>query len=77
MLTTVGVHEAKTHLSRLLRRVSAGEEIVIARGGEPIARLIPVGPPRHRVLGKDRGRFEIPDDFDAPLPQEVIDAFEA
>jgi len=77
MPTTVGVHEAKTHLSRLLRRVSAGEEIVIARGGEPIARLIPVGPPRHRVLGKDRGRFEIPDDFDAPLPQEVIDAFEA
>ncbi len=77
MPTTVGVHEAKTHLSRLLRRVSAGEEIVIARGGEPIARLIPVGPPVHRVLGQDRGRFEVPDDFDAPLPQEVIDAFEA
>ncbi len=77
MPTTVGVHEAKTHLSRLLRRVSAGEEIVIARGGEPIARLIPVGPPSQRVLGKDKGRFEVPDDFDAPLPQEVIEAFEA
>lgn len=77
MLTTVGVHEAKTHLSRLLRRVSAGEEIIIARGGEPIARLVPVGPPTHRVLGKDRGRFEVPDDFDAPLPEEIIEAFEA
>ena len=77
MSVTVGVHEAKTHLSRLLRRVSAGEEIVIARGGEPIARLVPVAPPRQRVLGHDRGRFEVPDDFDAPLPPEVLEAFES
>jgi prevent-host-death family protein len=76
MSVTVGVHEAKTHLSRLLRRVSAGEEIVIARGGEPIARLVPVAPRRQRLLGQDKGRFEVPDDFDAPLPPEIIEAFE-
>ncbi len=73
----VGVHEAKTHLSRLLRRVAAGEEIVIARGGRPIARLVPIGTHERRVLGQDRGLFEVPDDFDAPLPREVIEAFES
>lgn len=73
----VGVHEAKTHLSRLLRRVAAGEEIVIARSGEPVARLVPVEPERERALGRDRGSFEIPEDFDAPLPPEVLQAFES
>ena len=73
----IGVHEAKTHLSRLLRRVAAGEEIVIARGGRPIARLVPVERRERRVLGQDRGVFEVPDDFDAPLPPEVIRAFES
>jgi len=77
MATMVGVHEAKTHLSRLLRRVSAGEEIVIARGGEPIARLVPVHSRERRVLGRDRGAFEVPEDFDAPLPPEIIEAFES
>jgi len=77
MATMVGVHEAKTHLSSLLRRVSAGEEIVIARGGEPIARLVPVHAWERRVLGRDRGVFEVPEDFDAPLPREIVEAFEA
>jgi prevent-host-death family protein len=77
MATMVGVHEAKTHLSRLLRRVSAGEEIVIARDGEPIARLVPVRSRDRRVLGQDRGVFEVPEDFDAPLPPEILEAFEA
>jgi prevent-host-death family protein len=76
-VSTVGVHEAKTNLSRLLRRVSAGEEIVITRGGEPLARLVPVGPRGPRQLGIDDGRFEVPADFDAPLFAEVPDAFEA
>jgi prevent-host-death family protein len=75
-LMEVGVHEAKTHLSRLLRRVSAGEEIVITSGGEPVARLVAVEPRQRRVLGADRGRFDVPDDFDAPLPDEVQAAFE-
>jgi prevent-host-death family protein len=73
----VGVHEAKTHLSQLLKRVAAGEEIVIARGGKPVARLVPVAGSRHRELGRDRGLFQLPEDFDAPLPEEVLKAFES
>lgn len=72
----VGVHEAKTHLSRLLRRVATGEEIVITRGATPIARLVPIEAHVPRTLGKDRGLFEIPEDFDAPLPDDILDAFE-
>jgi prevent-host-death family protein len=75
-LMEVGVHEAKTHLSRLLRRVSAGEEIVITSGGEPVARLVAVEPRKRRLLGADRGRFVVHDDFDAPLPDEVQADFE-
>ena len=72
----VGIHEAKTHLSRLLRRVAAGEEIVIAKGGKPVARLVPVAPPERRALGRDKGLFEVPVDFDTPLPDDVLDSFE-
>jgi prevent-host-death family protein len=73
----VSVHEAKTHLSRLLRRVAAGEEIVIARSGKPVARLTPVKEPEPRTFGIDEGRFEVPDDFNAPLPDDVIESFES
>ena len=76
-MTKVTVHEAKTHLSRLLRRVSMGEEILISRGGEPVARLVPHAPRRRRRLGVDAGRFEVPEDFDAPLPEAVLRDFEA
>ncbi len=76
LVKTVNVHEAKTHLSRLLRRVSTGEEIVIAKGGKPIARLVPVDLPRARVLGSDEGRFVVPADFDAPLAPELLADFE-
>lgn len=72
----VTVHEAKTHLSRLLRRVALGEEILISRGGEPIARLVPATRGKKRTLGTDRGLYEVPDDFDAPLPDDVIADFE-
>lgn len=75
-MVQVNIHEAKTHLSRLLAQVAAGEEVVIASAGTPVARLVPVGARRKRVLGKDRGLFEIPDDFDAPLPDDVLDSFE-
>jgi prevent-host-death family protein len=72
----VNVHEAKTHLSRLLKRVEAGEEIVIARAGKPVARLVSAEPaPQPRRLGEDEGRFEVPEDFDSPLPREIEDAF--
>ena len=73
----VNVHEAKTHLSRLLRRVQRGEEIVIARAGRPVARLIPVGRPKEeRILGLDRDTVVIADDFDAPLPDDLLAEFE-
>lgn len=73
----VNVHEAKTHLSRLLARVAAGEEIVIARAGKPIARLVPFHQLKgKRPLGIDKGRYVVPDDFDAPLPDDLLTAFE-
>lgn len=75
-MTIVNIHEAKTHLSRILLRVAAGEEIVIARAGKPIARLVPIGEPKRRVLGTDRGRFEVPEDFDAPLDEATVTSFE-
>jgi len=64
----VNVHEAKTHLSRLLAKVAAGEEVIIARSGEPVARLVPFedGGDK-RVLGQDAGSVVISDDFDEPL----------
>ena len=76
-MTTVNVHEAKTHLSRILDRVAAGEEVVIAKAGKPVARLVPVSVERtSRTPGTYRGRIEIKDDFDAPLPDDTLDAFE-
>ncbi|MGH8931376.1 MAG: type II toxin-antitoxin system Phd/YefM family antitoxin [Egibacteraceae bacterium] len=72
----VGVHEAKTQLSKLLRRAAAGEEIVIMRGREPIAKLVPVPSRRQREFGVDEGVFTVPEDFDEPLPSDLLDAFE-
>lgn len=75
MTKSVGVHEAKTHLSRLLEEVAAGEEVVITRRGEEVASLVPRGA-GVRTLGMDRGRFVVPDDFDAPLPDDLLAEFE-
>ena len=73
---SVNIYEAKTHLSRLLRRVRGGEEIVIAAAGRPVARLVPislgVGP---RALGGDEGRVWEAEDFNAPLPDTIVDPF--
>ena len=69
------VHEAKTHLSRLLRRAEAGEEVVITRSGLPVARLSPIYDSR-RSFGQDRGRFVVPDDFDSPLEEDLLRDFE-
>jgi prevent-host-death family protein len=77
MSRTVNIHEAKTHLSRLLERVSEGEEIVIARAGRPVARLVPAGErPERREPGSAAGRVVVGEDFDAPLPEEVLETFE-
>jgi prevent-host-death family protein len=75
-MSEIGVHEAKTHLSRLLRRVAAGEEIVITSGGRPAARLVPIATRGEREVGFDRGRLNVPEDLDEPLPDDVLDAFE-
>lgn len=69
----VDVQEANATLSKLLREVEAGAEIVIWRGDHPVAKLVPVGRRASRVLGQDAGVFVIPDDFDAPLPDDVLD----
>lgn len=71
----VGVHEAKTRLSELLRLVDGGQEIEIARGGEPVAKLVPFEFHETRRLGIDHGVYTVPDDFDAPLPPDVLDSF--
>lgn len=77
MNTVVNVHEAKTHLSRLLEEVAAGAEVVIAKAGKPVARLVPIKPvTRPKSLGLLRGRITVPDDFNAPLSPDVLAEFE-
>lgn len=74
---TVTLYQAKTHLSRLVDRAAAGEEIVIAKSGRPRARLVPLEDTRAlRVPGKGKGRWRLRRDFDAPLPREVLEEFE-
>ena len=76
-MQTVNIHEAKTHLSRLLEQVAVGEEIVIAKAGKPIARLVPLeAPPKKRQLGLLKGKLNVPDDFDAPLTDDELTLFE-
>lgn len=76
MKAVVNIHYAKTHLSRLLERVLLGEEITIAKAGKPVARLVPLRPsPHRRIPGTARGKISMADDFDAPLPDEVLRAF--
>lgn len=77
MTQQINIHEAKTQLSKLIELAQAGEEFVIAKSGKPVARLIPIGKEkRKRKLGLLDGKIKVPDDFNAPLPEEVIAAFE-
>jgi len=73
-MTSVSVHEAKTHLSRLLDRVRQGATIIITKSGEPVARLGPIGE-KKRVFGRCRGKIRIAKDFDAPLPEPIARIF--
>lgn len=76
-MTLINMHEAKTHLSRLVDRAAAGEDIVIGRAGKPVARVVPYEEPKpKRVLGLAAGRIWIGDDFDDPLPPEIQEAFD-
>jgi prevent-host-death family protein len=77
MAGAVNVHEAKTRLSKLLKRVQLGEEIVIAKAGKPVARLVPFAQhPPARKPGTAKALVTIGADFDAPLPNEIQKAFE-
>jgi prevent-host-death family protein len=73
-MAIVNVHHAKTHLSKLLERVAAGEEIVIARAGHPVARLVPFGPKEPRTPGLVKGRLT--EAFFEPLPADELDAWQ-
>ena len=76
-MRTINIHAAKTHLSRLVEAAAGGEEIIIAKAGKPICRLGPLTTgPSARRLGTLAGMLHVPDDFDAPLPTELLDAFE-
>ena len=75
MAAAVNIHEAKTHLSKLLERVRAGEEIIIAKAGKPVARLVPERSmvARKRIPGIDKGKLWIADDFDSMSKSELAD----
>ena len=78
-MRTVNLHAAKTHFSRLVDEAAAGAEIIIAKAGTPVAKLVPLSPVdvgSRRRLGALAGRASVPEDFDAPLPDTVLDAFE-
>jgi prevent-host-death family protein len=79
LATTVNVHEAKTHFSKLLERVHAGEEIIVAKAGKPYAKLVPLEPfpkPKRRQPGSLKHLGPIPDSFFDPLPDDELDAWE-
>lgn len=73
-MTTVNIHEAKTNLSRLLEQVASGEEIIIAKAGKPIARILPLSKPDARKPGIAKG--EVTDEFFEPLPDDELAAWE-
>jgi prevent-host-death family protein len=76
-MRTVNIHAAKTQLSRLVEDAAKGEEIVIAKAGKPVARLVPLAESRpKRRLGVLAGKLRASEDFDAPLPDEILDRFE-
>jgi len=78
MSKVINIHEAKTHLSRIVEEVAgAGAEVIIAKAGKPMARLCPIGAvPKTKKLGQLKGKIKVPDDFNAPLDEEVLKQFE-
>lgn len=73
----INIHAAKTHLSRLVEDAAAGEEIIIAKAGKPLARLCGLHPPKgRRVLGVLKGKLHLPNDIEAPLAEDIVKSFE-
>lgn len=76
-MDTINIHDAKTHLSRIVEDVAAGSEVVIAKAGKPMARLVPLGAARRKIrFGLLKGKIRIASDFDAPLPEAILSTFE-
>ena len=73
-MRTINIHEAKTHLSRLAEEAGAGEEIIIAKAGKPVAKLVPLDAESKRKLGLAKGKFTVPDDFDTMYAREIAGA---
>lgn len=77
MVEPVNIHDAKTRFSKLIERVLLGEEVVIAKAGRPVAKLVPIAPEGHaRQPGSAKGLFVVPPDFDTPLPADVLAEWE-
>lgn len=76
MAKTLNLYEAKTQLSALVDQAAAGQEIVIAKAGKPLARLVPFRSVRRRTPGRGKGAIWMAADFDAPLPDELLKAFD-
>lgn len=74
-METINIHEAKTHLSRIVDEVAAGSEKLIAKAGKPMVRMVPLQAGRRLRLGLLKGKLEVPDDFDDPLPADVLSSF--
>jgi len=73
----LGIHEAKTRLSELIQRVLSGEEVIIMKSGKKVAKLIALEQPvKQRIPGIDQGKVFMAEDFDAPLPEELLNSFE-
>lgn len=76
-MITVNIHEAKTHFSKLIDAVMHGDEVIIAKAGKPAARLVPIAPLKpKRKPGALKGKIKIAHDFNARLPQDLLDQFE-
>lgn len=75
MTFTINVHAAKTNFSKILKRAESGEEIIIAKAGNPVAKLIPLNSKKKRVLGMAKGRVRVDDSFFEPLPDDLMDHF--
>ncbi len=77
MARTYNIHEAKTHFSKLIERVRQGEEIIVAKAGKPVAKLLPIAQGAQvRVPGSARGKLTMADDFEVPLPDDILGSFE-
>jgi prevent-host-death family protein len=77
MSNVINIHEAKTHLSKIVDEVAAGAEVIIAKAGKPMARLSPISAPAQpKKLGLLKGKIKVPDDFNTPLDEDVSAEFE-